>query len=370
MAVFTPFTPERCSSASGCFQDLVAANSFPGQCSVLLPVRRLFPCPCFLGRNSANLNGVGDESWTKAEWATHAKVYINFHHQHHFSDKLYLWEQDPRTACESEISCLNKYLKENVVNPFFFSPVLSYTFPHSLINLQKCLVYSIWEMVNNVKSVVLHSWKAVPSSVFVDVPGSFLFCQSSFCFPTVSAFSKSSCTPHLLPSVLNRFLIWDGSEHPRPFKAFNPCHRCLFLSFKKCYLQLNAFCRRLTFSEFPPGQTHTFWHVILFDNGPIYRGGEIKSWSSGYSCHIALFMAKCYGGSAVGSYGLFASDIKVTIRYFQTSILTYQEQVILSNTEQSKQPEKKPQTLMLDLSPMQFLKKIQPRLPPNIIQCL
>lgn len=48
------------------------------------------PPPCFQEQNSANLNGVGDESWTKVEWATQAEVYINFHHQHHFSDKPYL----------------------------------------------------------------------------------------------------------------------------------------------------------------------------------------------------------------------------------------------------------------------------------------
>lgn len=109
--------------------------------------------------------------------------------------------------------------------------MLSYAFPHSLINLQKCLVYLIWGLVNNVKSVVLYSWKAVPSSVFVDVLESFLFCLSSFCFPTVSAFSESFSTPHLPPSVMNRFLIWDGTAHPRPFKVFIPCHHCLFLSF-------------------------------------------------------------------------------------------------------------------------------------------
>lgn len=91
-------------------------------------------------------------------------------------------------------------------------------------------------MANNVKSVALYSLKAVSSSVFVDVLGSFLFCQSSFCFPTVSALSKSFCTPHLLPSVMNRFLIWDGNACPRPFTVFIPCHHCLFLSFIKCYL--------------------------------------------------------------------------------------------------------------------------------------
>lgn len=53
-------------------------------------------------------------------------------------------------------------------------------------------------------------------------------------------------------------------------------------------------------------------------------------------------MGKCYGGSAVGSYGLLASDIEVMTWYLQTNILTYQEQAILKNTEQSKQTEKNP----------------------------
>lgn len=72
-------------------------------------------------------------------------------------------------------------------------------------------------------------------------------------------------------------------------------------------------------------------------------------------------MAKRYGGSAVRSCGRFASDIKVLTRYLQTTILAYQEQAILKNTEQSKQTEKKNhhQTLMVNLSPIQFLKKSQ-----------
>lgn len=44
---------------------------------------------------------------------------------------------------------------ENVINPFFL--VLNYIIPYSSINLQKCLVYLIWELVNNVKSVILYS---------------------------------------------------------------------------------------------------------------------------------------------------------------------------------------------------------------------
>lgn len=72
-------------------------------------------------------------------------------------------------------------------------------------------------------------------------------------------------------------------------------------------------------------------------------------------------MAKRYGGSAVGSYGLFASDIKVMTRYLQTTILTYQEQAILKNTEQRKQTEK---NLMFNLIPSNFSKT------PNIIQCI
>lgn len=71
-------------------------------------------------------------------------------------------------------------------------------------------------------------------------------------------------------------------------------------------------------------------------------------------------MAKRYGGSAVRSCGRFASDVKVLTQYLQTTILAYQEQAILKNTEQNKQTEKKkPQTLMINLSPIQFLKKSQ-----------
>lgn len=149
--------------------------------------------------------------------------------------KFWIWSQS-----------LKQLFKEKYDKLIIF-PILSYTLPYFLINLQRCLVSSIWEMVNNVKSVVLYSWKAVPSSIFVDILGSFLFCQISFCFAIVSAFSEISHTPHLLPSVVNRFLIWDGNAHPRLFKRFIPCHHCLFFSFIKCYIYLNTFCEKVIF---------------------------------------------------------------------------------------------------------------------------
>lgn len=171
----------------------MVANSFLGQCSVWLPTKRLFLPPCFQEQeqNSTNQYRVGNESWIKGEWVTHAKVYINFHITT-TSQTNYLYNQDPRTVFESEVSCSNKSLKENVVNPSF-SPVLSCTFPHSWINLQKCLVCSIWEMMNNVKSVIFIPgrqclpvllWMSWGHSCFVSHLAASPLCQH---FPSLSA---------------------------------------------------------------------------------------------------------------------------------------------------------------------------------------
>lgn len=144
--------------------------------------------------------------------------------------------------------------------------------------------------------------------------GSSCFVSHLSSFSQRQHFPRFIITPRLLPALVNRFLIWNDNACPRPFEERIPCHHCLFLSFIKCCLYVNAFCKRITSSEISPGQNLTLaCYFILFNNSPVRRGGETRLWRSGYCWQVSLFMENCWSASAVGSSDLSPFDKEVVI---------------------------------------------------------
>lgn len=174
----------------------------------------------------------------------------------------------------------------------------------------------------------------------------------------MSAFSKIFLTPHLLPALVNRFLIWSNNVYPRPFEVHIACHHCLFffffflfyevLSLVGCFLQRNNI-----FRIFPSTKSCFLACSFVWQKPNIQRGGRIRLWSSSYCCQVSI--ANCCSGSVGRSSSLFASDIKVTTQYLQTTFFSCKEHAVFKYTKPSKQSEiKNKAKKLLNLPPVKY----------------